>query len=112
MGAQLTIFSNQRLFLRLRRQKAQLEKFRLCQKKARELLARMEVLSSMGRPGRLTDESRRRLTACGAEIRDTRPLDAVTERDVVTNYHITQILRLRRELLDALPGKAEALPKT
>ena len=105
MSAQLTVFSNQRLFLRLRRQKVQLEQFRLCQKKARELLARMEVLSSMSRPGRLSEESRRRLKACGAEIRDQRPLDAVTERDVVTNYHITQILRLRRELLDTLPGK-------
>ena len=103
MSAQLTIFSNQRLFLRLRRQKDQLEHFRLCQKKARELLARMEVLSSMERPGRLSEESRRRLEACGAQIRDTRSLDAVTERDVVTNYHIAQILRLRRELLDALP---------
>ena len=102
MGAQLAIFSNQRLFLKLRRQKQQLEHFRVCQKKARELLARMEVLSSMGRPGRLSDESRRRLEACGAQIRDTRPLDAVTERDVVTNYHIAQILRLRRELLEAL----------
>ena len=39
MSAQLAVFSNQRLFLRLRRQKAQLEKFRVCQKKARELLA-------------------------------------------------------------------------
>ena len=103
MGAQLSIFSNQRLFLRLRRQKQELESYRLCQRKARELLARMEVLSSMGRPGRLNDESRRRLEAAGAEIRDTRPLDSVTERDVVTNYHVTQILRLRRELLDALP---------
>ena len=105
MGAQLTVFSNQRLFLKLRRQKQQLEHFRVCQKKARELLARMEVLSAMGRPGRLNDESRRRLEACGAQIRDMRPLDAVTERDVVTNYHIAQILRLRRELLDALPQK-------
>lgn len=111
MSAQLTVFSNQRLFLKLRRQKAQLEKFRLCQKKARELLARMEVLSSMGRPGRLNEESRRRLEACGAQIRDQRPLDAVTERDVVTNYHIAQILRLRRELLDALPSKTEVSSK-
>ena len=56
----------------------------------------------MGRPGRLTEESRRRLKSCGANIQDTRQLDAVLERDVVTNYHITQILRLRRELLEAL----------
>ena len=69
---------------------------------ARELLARMEVLSRMGRPGRLNDENRRRLKACGANIRDTRPLDAVQEKDVVTNYHVRQILTIRRELLDAL----------
>ena len=102
MRTQLTLFSNQKLFLHLRRQKQQLETFRLCEQKARELVARMEVLCSVGRPGRLNAESRRRLESCGAEIRDTRPLDAVTERDVVTNYHITQILRLRRELLEAL----------
>lgn len=102
MRSQLTLFSNQKLFLNLRRQKQELETFRLCEHKARELVARMDVLCSMGRPGRLTEESRRRLESCGAVIRDQRPLDSVLERDVVTNYHITQILRLRRELLDAL----------
>lgn len=102
MQAQLRVFSHQKLFLNLRRQNRQLQTFRLCEQKARELVARMEVLCSMGRPGRLTDESRRRLAACGADIKDTRPLDAVLERDVVTNYHIAQILRLRRELLEAL----------
>lgn len=102
MRSQLAVFSNQTLFLNLRRQRQQLEAFQLCEQKARELVARMEVLSSMGRPGRLTEESRRRLESCGAEIRDMRSLDSVLERDVVTNYHITQILRLRRELIDAL----------
>ena len=102
MGRQLTTFSNQRLVLRLRRQKAQLETFRKCEGKSREMLARMEVLSRMERPGRLDDENRRQLAACGADIRDTRPLDSVLERDVVTNYHVRQILRLRRELLDIL----------
>jgi hypothetical protein len=98
----LELFSNQKLILHLRRQKEQLETFRLCENKARELVARMEVLSQMGRPGRLDDENRRRLLACGANIRDQRPLDSVLERDVVTNYHVRQILKLRRELLDAL----------
>ena len=102
MRSQLALFSNQKLFLNLRRQKQQLESFQLCERKARELVARMEVLCSMGRPGRLTEESRRRLESCGAVIRDQRPLDSVLERDVVTNYHIAQILRLRRELLEAL----------
>lgn len=58
----------------------------------------------MGLPGRLNDENRRRLAACGAEIRDTRPLDSVMELDVVTNYHVGQILTLRRELLKELRG--------
>ena len=62
----------------------------------------MEVLSQMGRPGRLNGENRRRLLACGADIRDERPLDSVLERDVVTNYHVSQILKLRRELLEVL----------
>ena len=84
------------------RQQEELETFRLCENKARELVARMEVLSQMGRPGRLDGENRRRLLACGANIRDQRPLDSVLERDVVTNYHVRQILKLRRELLDAL----------
>ena len=80
----------------------EIENFKICEVKARELLARMEVLSHMGRPGRLDEENRRRLAACGADIQDMRPLDSVMERDVVTNYHIRQILRLRRELLEAL----------
>ncbi len=102
MAGQLKIFSNQRLLLRLRQQKKQREAFALCEGKARELLARMEVLSRMERPGRLNEKNRRRLQAAGARIRDTRPLDSVLERDVVTNYHVRQILRLRRELLETL----------
>lgn len=102
MARQLKIFSNQRLLLRLRRQKEQLEQFRLCEGKARELLARMEVLSRMGRPGRLSEENRRRLKASGAVIRDKRPLKNPQERDVVTNYHVRQILSLRVDLLETL----------
>ena len=102
MAGQMTIFANQKLLLRMKRQKEQIEEFKQCERKARELLARMEILSHMGTPGRLNEENRRRLTACGADIRDQRPLDSVLERDVVTNYHVRQILKLRRELLDAL----------
>ena len=102
MARQLSVFSNQKLLLHLRRQKRDLNTFRLCEGKARELVARMEILSRMGRPGRLNEENRKRLIACGAVIRDTRPLDSVLECDVVTNYHVKQILSLRRELLEAL----------
>ena len=102
IARQLQIFSNQKLLLNLSRQKRQIETFRLCESKARELLARMEILSHVGRLGRLDEENRRRLNACGANIRDMRPLDAVQEKDVVTNYHVRQILAIRRVLLEEL----------
>ena len=100
--SQMAIFSNQRLLLHLKRQRSQLEAFRFCEAQAQELLARMVILSRVPRPGRLNEENRRKLQCCGADIRDTRPLDAVQELDVVTNYHVAQILKLRRQLLDTL----------
>ena len=100
MGRQILIFSNQKFLIHPKRQKHKLEQFHICEVKARVLLARLEVLSRMGIPGRLNDENRKRLESCGANIMDMRPLDSVTERDVVTNYHVSQILTLRRELLD------------
>ena len=102
MARQLTIFTNQRLFLHRRTQKKQIETFRICQRKARELLARMEILSHMERPGRLSRENRSRLRSSGANIADSRPLKNPKERDIVINYHVAQILKLRRELLEAL----------
>jgi len=102
MARQLETFSSQKLLMHLTRQKKEIAVFEICEGKFRELLARMEVLSRMGTPGRLSDENRRRLAVCGADIRDNRPLNSVTERDVVTNYHVAQILRLRRELLEVL----------
>lgn len=102
MEQQLDIFSKQKLVLHLRRQKQELATYQICERKARELVARMEVLSQMGKPGRLNDENRHRLKAAGAVIRDMRPLDSVQERDVVTNYHVAQILSIRHELMEVL----------
>ena len=102
MGRQILIFSHQKFLIHPKLQKHKLEQFHICEAKARVLLARMEVLSRMGIPGRLNDENRKRLESTGAKILDQRPLDSVTERDVVTNYHVSQILTLRRELLDVL----------
>lgn len=102
MARQLAIFSNQRLFLRRGRQKRQIESFRVCEGKAKELLARMTILSCMEQPGRLSKENRNRLRSCGAVIEDGRPMKNFKERDVVVNYHVAQILKLRRELLEAL----------
>ena len=102
MEQQLDIFEKQRLIGHMRRQKQEIEKFRICEQKARQLVARIELLSLMGVPGRLNEENRARLHACGAVIRDERHLDAPTERDIVINYHVRQILTVRRELLEAL----------
>ena len=99
MYRQMQVFSNQKY---LHRQQEKLESFRRCERKVRELLARLEVLSQMGRPGRLSEENRLALEKCGANIKDERTLDSVMERDVVMNYHIRQVLRLRRELLETL----------
>ena len=102
MARQLAVFTNQRLWMRRNAQKQELASFRVCQSKARELLARMEILSHMERPGRLTRENRRRLRSAGAVISDNRPLRNPKEWDIVVNYHVAQILKLRKELLDAL----------
>ena len=99
---QLALFANQRLILHLRRQKRQLEQYRLCERRARELVSHLEVLSQLETPGRLSPENRKRLTGCGASILDQRELDSVMELDVVTNYHVSRILSLRRELLEVL----------
>ncbi len=102
MERQLRIFSNQRLVTRLKRQKKQLEQFQLCDVKARELVARMQILSLVAQPGQLDEDNLSALAECGARILECAPREANLELDIVTNYHVRQILRLRRELLDAL----------
>ncbi|MBQ7800936.1 MAG: FUSC family protein [Oscillospiraceae bacterium] len=108
MQRQLKIFENQRLVRHLKQQNLKIEEFRICEGKARELLARMVVLSEVKKPGRLNEKNRARLRELGADIRDQRVLDNPTDLDVVTNYHVTQILRLRRDLMAAL-GREERI---
>ena len=105
MDHQLKTFSNQKLWLRLRRQKEELEKFRICERKGREMIARMEVLHNVDRPGALTEENRKLLMECGASIKDTRVADLSDEKDVVTNYHVRQILMIRNEWIAVLCGQ-------
>lgn len=102
MSRQLAIFSNQK-FLRDRiRQQKQLQTFKVCAEKARQLTAHMEVLCHMGRAGSLSKVTLKRLKDCGANIRDDRIRDAIQNVDVVANYHVARILTLREELLQAL----------
>lgn len=102
LASQLSVFANQRLLLHLRRRKRTLERYRACERKARALVSHLEVLSQLDHPGRLSQENRRRLIACGAKVADNRTLDSVMEKDVVTNYHVSQILTLRHDLLETL----------
>ena len=102
MDRQLTIFSKQRLFHRLRRQRQELQAFRTCEWKARQLVAHMEVLCHMDQPGRLNAENRTQLESCNALIRDERLGSEDDPCDTVTNYHVEKILSLRQDLLHAL----------
>ena len=102
MDRQLKIFSNQKLFLRLRSQRKELSKFRIFESKARALVAEMEVLSRMQTVGRLSQSNRQLLLDCGAQIQDLREMDEPSQADIVTNYHIEQILTLRGELIEIL----------
>ena len=111
MARQLKIFENQRLITHLKRQRRELETFRACEGKARDLVAHMEVLCRMEQPGRLNQENRCRLGKCGADIQDDRQPDLISEADVITNYHVSQILTLRDELLIALRGNIEVEQK-
>lgn len=101
---QLSVFANQKVLLRIRQRKQQLLRYQACERKAKKLVSHLEVLAQLDRPGRLSEENRKRLEACGAAVTDNRALDSVMEKDVVTNFHVTQILKLRRELLEALEG--------
>ena len=102
MANQLGIYSKQWLILKMKRNHERLEIFRQCEGKARQLLAHMEVLCRMDHIGRLNVVNQGRLKDCGAEIRDTRVIDEVQKQDIITNYHVDQILILRQELMDML----------
>ena len=105
ISKQLEIFSNQRLFLKRKKQNKDLEIFRLCEGKAKVLIARMEVLSRMDAPGTLSRENCQLLRLSGAEISQEGAAQISQERDIVINYHIRQILQVREELLEVLQEK-------
>lgn len=102
LARQLSIFSNQWLLLRLKRNRRRLEVFNICADKARQLVAQMEVLSRMEKLGKLNEENLNRLVENGALIRDVTVTNGMSENDIITNYHVTQILNLREELIEAL----------
>lgn len=102
IAAQLRIFSSQTLFLHRRRQSRELASFTLCQEKTHELLSHLDVLRRIGQPGCLSVDNRRRLVENGAVLRDYDAPQCDLELNIVTNYHVSQVLHLRGELLEAL----------
>ncbi|MBE5956332.1 MAG: hypothetical protein E7253_07760 [Lachnospiraceae bacterium] len=108
MKRQLKIFSGQSFILRKTKKKRQMEIFKTCVGKERELIAHMEVLSQLSYPGRLYERNRERLLRCGADIKKERKsekenyVNEINELDVITNYHVEQLLMLRSELMDEL----------
>lgn len=105
LEAQLGIFSRQKFLIHARRQSEKLAQFQLCKVNARQLVAHMEVLCLLEQPGILNEENRRQLAECGANIRDERKLTLFRETDIVTNYHVAKVLRLRGELLEVLKNE-------
>ena len=102
LEGQLQIVSRQKFWRHRRQQSKKLRQFRQCSTYARQLVAHMEVLCHLDSVGILTDENRSRLADCGARIRDERRLELLYEADIVTNYHVGQVLTLRQSLLEAL----------
>lgn len=96
---QLSIFANQVLPFHKARQKEKLKLFRMCEGRARRLVSHLEVLCAMDVPGQLNDENLDKLRAGGANIVEQPELTGWTDKDTITNYHVTQILLLREELL-------------
>ena len=99
---QLSIFANQVLPFHKARQKEKIKLFRLCEERARHLVSHLEVLCSMGIPGQLNDDNLAKLRADGANIAEQPDLTEWADIDIITNYHVSQILKLRHELLSIM----------
>ena len=98
----LKILADQKLLYSRKKHKSDLSSFFDCEEKARELVIHLEAISQLPFPGILNAENKNRLERNGASVRDHRILTEPSELDIVTNYHVNQVLILRRELLNAL----------
>ena len=103
LEGQLALFSQQRL-LRRKRQKRELCRLSTCEDTAQALLVELAALCAMGEPCRLNRENRQVLLALGAKVTPDDP-EPSREIDIVANYHVSQILRLRHKLKDQLADR-------
>lgn len=104
LEGQLTLFSQQRL-LRRKRQKREIQRLTTCEDTAQALLVELEALCAMPSVGRLNRENRQALLALGAKVSREEPGVSETTEDVVSNYHVSQVLRLRQKLKGQLAGR-------
>lgn len=102
--SQLALFSQQRL-LRRRRQKREIQRLSTCEDTAHALLVELSALCAMPAVGRLNRENRQALLALGAGVSREEPAGGETVEDVVSNYHVSQVLRLRQKLKGQLAGR-------
>ena len=102
MDRMLNIFSQQRLLTHLKTQRKEVRMLKLCEGKAKALVARTQLLARMGTPGHLSQETYDQLIANGANILDKPWNGEFDERDHAINYHVKQVLNLRRELLEII----------
>lgn len=98
----LKIFSDQKLLYHRRKQRNDLSSFQDCEKKARQLVVHLEILSELPFPGVLNPYNMERLERNRAKIKDQRIPAEPSELDIITNFHVSQVLNLRRELINAL----------
>ena len=106
LEGQLVLFAEQRLLWR-KRQKRELKRLFTCEDTARDLLVEVAALCSMDDLGRLNRENRQALRTLGAQIPEKSLGTAVTEKDIVANYHVSRVLRLRQKLKGQLAGRRQ-----
>lgn len=104
LGRQLALFSQQRLLHR-KRQKREIQQLSTCEDTAHALLVELAALCAMSTAGRLNQENRQALLALGAKVYREQPGTGETNEDVVANYHVSRVLRLRRKLKEQLSGR-------
>ena len=98
----IKILADQKLLYHRKRHQKDLSSLLDCEHKARELVIHLEALSQLSFPGALNVYNKERLERNGAKIKDQRILSDPTELDIVTNFHVSQTLKLRRELINKL----------
>lgn len=103
MKEQLMIFSDQSRLLHPLHYRQYYDTYQSYETKARQIVAHMEVLCQMRTPGTLNEKNFNQLQNAGAAIPEMQTDSYIpTEKDILTNYHVSELLTLRKELLSAL----------